>query len=520
MSVPIPVNFEPMETGEPMDEDDEEICEIPCCICETMIKPNDANMCAKCLNDQVDISEGICKEMIVFRCRGCQAWYRNPQWIFAELESAELLTMCLKKIKGLNKVKLIDAAFIWTEPHSKRLILKLTIQASAIGKAILQKKFQVDIVIQNKQCDKCAKQYTVHVWDACVQVRQKVKHKRTFLFLEQLILKHGMAATCMGIAEQPDGLDFFFDHRSKAAHFQDFLRDVVPLRCKTSKRLISQDYHNNTTRYKYTNYAEIAAPSKDDLIFLPKNMCRKKGGICPLLLVRKITSTIHLMDPMTMTCIELNAAQYFGDCGAFKPFANRKQTRPYYVMDVRPLGVTKHKLHHAEVDLVPEERIGDESAVISTNTHLGVILQPGDLVACYDIMGMQLDENDQLSWYYGKQKNTLPEVIPIRKLYTRRRKRKWKLKEMTREPLKYSQDNKRGREQEEAEREQFLRDIEEDPTGDMRERINIFRDPEVQTESESMAEDGEVAPTVPRQEMLPINAQVEPTPSDFLKFRG
>jgi nonsense-mediated mRNA decay protein 3 len=45
-----------------------------------------------------------------------------------ELESKELLALCLKKIKGLNKVKLVDAGFIWTEPHSRRLKIKLTIQ--------------------------------------------------------------------------------------------------------------------------------------------------------------------------------------------------------------------------------------------------------------------------------------------------------------------------------------------------------------------------------------------------------
>ena len=42
---------------------------------------------------------------------------------------------------------------------------------------------------------------------ACVQVRQKVEHKRTFLFLEQLILKHGMERDTIGIKSQPDGLD-------------------------------------------------------------------------------------------------------------------------------------------------------------------------------------------------------------------------------------------------------------------------------------------------------------------------
>ena len=36
--------------------------------------------------------------------------------------------MCLKKLKGLSKVHLVDAGFVWTEPHSKRVKVKLTIQ--------------------------------------------------------------------------------------------------------------------------------------------------------------------------------------------------------------------------------------------------------------------------------------------------------------------------------------------------------------------------------------------------------
>ena len=45
-------------------------------------------------------------------------------WTIAEPESRELLAICLKKLKGLSKVRLIDAGFIWTEPHSKRIKVK------------------------------------------------------------------------------------------------------------------------------------------------------------------------------------------------------------------------------------------------------------------------------------------------------------------------------------------------------------------------------------------------------------
>jgi len=54
--------------------------------------------------------------------------YNKPPWMHCARESKEMLSLCLKKIKGLNKVKLVDATFIWTEPHSRRIKLKITIQ--------------------------------------------------------------------------------------------------------------------------------------------------------------------------------------------------------------------------------------------------------------------------------------------------------------------------------------------------------------------------------------------------------
>jgi len=479
-----------------MSEDEEEITTIPCCLCETFIVPNDANMCAKCLNDQVDISEGICKELTIFQCRSCDMWFRNPQWVRAELESPELLTLCLKKLRGLSKVKLIDAGFIWTEPHSKRLILKLTIQATAIGKSILQKKFRVEITIANKQCFNCQKAFTQHIWDACVQVRQRVSHKRTFLFVEQLILKHGMTASCLGIAEQPFGLDFFFDHRTKGQHFLDFLTSCVPIKNKHSKRLISADDKSNTYRFKYTIYAEIAAPCKEDLICLPMKLCRKKGGISPLLIVRKVTSSLHLLDPVTLESVELSPVLYFGEGGAFKSLATRANTARYIVMDIIKKPKKWGKYQHAEVELVPEALIGDETKVVQAWTHLGKVLKTGDVVACYEPAALRLDQNEDLAWL--TKRGELPTVIPIRKIYARRRRRRWKLK--TIKNVKPMELDRREEERAAMDQELFLQDLEEDP--EMRERIDIYRDPHANFDSASSTGDGSVAPGIGIHELL------------------
>lgn len=41
-------------------------------------------------------------------------------------------------------------------------------------------------LIQNKQCEECTLSYTDYNWKSVVQVRQRVKHKKTFLRLEQV----------------------------------------------------------------------------------------------------------------------------------------------------------------------------------------------------------------------------------------------------------------------------------------------------------------------------------------------
>ena len=49
--------------------------------------------------------------------------YLNPpqNWVTCALESRELMALCLKRLKNIQRVKLIDATFVWTEPHSKRI---------------------------------------------------------------------------------------------------------------------------------------------------------------------------------------------------------------------------------------------------------------------------------------------------------------------------------------------------------------------------------------------------------------
>ena len=49
------------------------------------------------------------EQAIIHFCRFCERYLQPPTtWIAATLESRELLALCLKKLKGLNKVMVLQ----------------------------------------------------------------------------------------------------------------------------------------------------------------------------------------------------------------------------------------------------------------------------------------------------------------------------------------------------------------------------------------------------------------------------
>ena len=65
----------------------------------------------------------------------------------------------------------MDASFIWTEPHSRRLKVKLTVQGEVLNGAILQQTFVVEYIVETNMCMDCTRAVTnPNQWTACVQV--------------------------------------------------------------------------------------------------------------------------------------------------------------------------------------------------------------------------------------------------------------------------------------------------------------------------------------------------------------
>jgi len=432
-------------------------------------------LCSDCLKLTVDITEGIDREGVLFQCRDCDRWLSPPaQWIVAPPESRELLAMCLRKLKGLNKSRIIDASFIWTEPHSRRVKLKITVQQEAFQGTILQQTFDVEFVQQNRQCPECAKSFTHNTWRAVVQVRQKVPHKRTFLYLEQLILKQGAHKDTINIKEITNGIDFFFAERNSAEKFVDFLTSVAPVKTKKSQELISLDTHTSKKSYKFTFSCELVPICKDDLVALPMNLAKAIGSISPLALCYRVGTAVNLLDPNTMQTADLSTPIYWRT--PFAPLADVKDLVEFIVMDIEPIGPQKGRYLLAEATVVRASDLGVNDTEYLVRTHLGSILHPGDSVKGYHLEGTQFNNDHYEAIQDSKQyAGRIQDVMLVKKVYPARRKNKsrnWKLKRMAREesgmkPLKN---------QEEAEAydyENFLQDLEADEA--LREGLNLYR---------------------------------------------
>ncbi|KAI5785504.1 NMD3 family-domain-containing protein [Peziza echinospora] len=438
---------------------------ILCCNCGAPIDGSTNNglaICYDCIKLTTDISEGIPREATVHFCRGCERWLQPPNhWLNAALESRELLALCLRKLKGLSKVRIIDASFIWTEPHSKRLKVKITVQSEAYQNTILQQVFEVEYVVVYGQCSDCAKSYTANTWRACVQLRQKVPHKRTFLYLEQLMLKHNAHKDAINIVEVKDGLDFFFSQRNHATKLVDFLTAVAPVKSKRSEELISTDIHTSTKSFKFTYSVELVPICKDDLICLPTKLARSIGNIQPLSICQKVGNALHILDPQTLQTAELLTPIYWRQ--PFATLADVQDLIEFIVLDVEPLGPTKGKLVLADVTIARASEMGTNNKSYVVRSHLGAILHPGDSAMGYLIAGSNYN-NPCYEELERTQGGRIPEVILVKKFYPRKKKnknREWRLRKFPKDEGELL-PKKADQERMERDYEMFLRDVEED----------------------------------------------------------
>ena len=505
-------NYSNMHThGGQVTQNQQNQATVLCCNCGV---PMDGStglvMCYDCIKLNVDITDGIPRESNLSFCRNCERFLQPPtNWIKAELESRELLALCLRRLKGLNKIRLIDAAFIWTEPHSRRIRVKLTVQGEAFQNAIIQQSFEVEYVVIAMQCPDCAKSYTAHTWNTSLQIRQKVPHKRTFLYLEQLILKYNAHVDTISIKENKDGLDFYYSKQNYAVKMLDFLNSTVPIKSKKSEELISADIHSGTSVYKFSFSVEIAPICKDDLVVLPAKLAKSMGNISRLVLCSKVSNSIQFIDPANLHIEDLQASVYWRH--PFNSLADVTQLIEFIVLDVEPTGERKGKYLMADVTCVRASDMGGSSnEEFYIRSHLGGLLHPGDSAMGYYIK----NSNFNSDLYEELDTNNIADVVLVKKHYVRSNKRaknrNWKLKRMANERKDIVAtevlDSRQARqEQERAEKdyEMFLQDLEEDD--ELRQNINLYKSDKInqvnEGDDDEISED-EDAPQIDIDELL------------------
>lgn len=103
----------------------------------------------------------------------------------------------------------MDAEFVWTEPHSKRIKVRLTVQREFSG-AIVEGSFIVHFVVQFNMCPDCAKANTnQEAWTACVQVWEQYHLHHIFPFCDDvdrckiLLLKYWKKAILNSLQKWP-----------------------------------------------------------------------------------------------------------------------------------------------------------------------------------------------------------------------------------------------------------------------------------------------------------------------------
>ena len=146
-----------------------ELGRIPCCECATPILPSLKNLCSTCLNATSDLGKSLPRQVTLQQCTGCQRYLVRPQvWVIASPESRELLAVCLKQLKGLTELQLVDAVFNQPESsNTKTIQVKLTVRLES-----LEEVLTVDYTFIDSLCSQCDTSKDKDQWNCIVQVQR------------------------------------------------------------------------------------------------------------------------------------------------------------------------------------------------------------------------------------------------------------------------------------------------------------------------------------------------------------
>lgn len=490
--------------------EDRAVATMQCCKCGVVTAKNPSNRCASCICQ--DVSNSVSTHGDIYFCRNCERYLTPPAtWVCAGYQSKELLALCLKRVNGLKQVRYIDSDFVWTEPHSKRIKVKIVFQEEVEGGVVVQREVVVVFTVHNLMCDDCHRVEAKDYWKSCVQIRQRMTHKKTLYYMEQLILTHRMhvETKTTNIKQVHEGLDFYYQDKKDARKMVEFLKTVLPCRSDNAKELVSHDIRNNNYNYKYTYCVEIVPLCKHNIVCLPLPLARQLGNIGQICIVDRVTQVIHLLNPSTKKISELRSEVFWKY--PFRALCNPNELAEYIVMNIEIVGAdqsikmkavskkeasvarhqgvgsNKHALADVWVVRANEMGMGEE---IHCRSHLGYLLKPGDSVLGFDVRNSNVNDPNL------EQMNSdlVPDVVLVKKICgdsnKRAHKRRFKLEHLEKENEIETASNDRDF-------NQFLEDLEEDEED--RKNVKLYLDP---NKADAVNSDDEECPFVPISEML------------------
>lgn len=381
------------------------------------MQANNLGKCTDCISTTIDITKDAQKEGSLVFCKDCGRVSVPPnQWVVAERESRELLAILVKRLDfGSKSVKLTDAEFLWTEPHSRRTKLRITLQKDE-SSIVLEQSYEIEFVESTFQCPQCAKAYTHNKWVANVQIRQHVPHKKTILWLEQVMLKGGVHKSISSIEESREGLDLHYSFQRDAEKAVQFLQQNAPVKLTKSSQLVSTNTQSGKSSYKFTYSVELAPICREDLVIIPSKFSQVKGGMARLVLCYKLNNSLHFVDPNSCRTTFITSGDFWRNPFSSIATSRGNELSEFLVLDVDITGVINGKFVLADVTIAKTKDMGQE---ILVRTHLGAILHEGDMVLGHDLRTAQFNSDD---WDSLKTED-IPEVILVKKKYFDKQKK-------------------------------------------------------------------------------------------------
>ena len=338
--------------------------------------------------------------------------------------------------------------WIWTEPHSMRLKVRLTVRAE-VGESPrsveVQQRLPVELHVQWSQCPDCNREYTNRTWQALVQLRQKRQDesKKALLMLEAAIARHkDIRKHVLSLETTRNGFDFYFLKLMDAHSFSSFLSTIYPLKVHKNQKLVSEDSKNNSANIKHTIVCDMVPLNRYDLIICDKRAAKEgcsagrlNGRMC---LVNKVSSSLQLVDAAParteiQNCFtHVPQEKYWKGEKYFRIVFSMNRLVRFVVMDIELCddysgyhgrdneGEQEHghnKFALADVIVARESDIGVTDESFHCTTHLGNLLNIGDHVLGYDLVSSVLPGGDE--WSMNNSFNSsfnMPDVVLVKKV--------------------------------------------------------------------------------------------------------